>query len=194
MRRKSATVRLKILDAARELFLQNGYASTSVERISDQAGVSKATVYSHFEGKEDLFREMVKAFTQGILDLFPEPRPVEDIRTELVDLAQRIYSRMLTAQKASWDRMIIATTERFPRLAAFYFETGPAQVLAQMASFLEQNRGQLKIEQADFSAELFLGMILGIKPYYVLLFSTAPTVRPGETERLVDAFLEIHRP
>ena len=44
-----------ILDAARRLFLEHGYAVTSMDVVAQLAGVSKATVYARFESKEQLF-------------------------------------------------------------------------------------------------------------------------------------------
>ncbi len=51
--RKSQT-RDKIIQAAFELFYQQGYQATTVDQIIDKSGVSKPTVYSHFPSKEDL--------------------------------------------------------------------------------------------------------------------------------------------
>src|SRR5260221_4658252 len=50
-----------IVEAARQAFLQNGYAQTSMERIAETAGVSIKTVYRHFENKDDLFSAVMQA-------------------------------------------------------------------------------------------------------------------------------------
>ena len=47
-----------VLDAAAELFLAQGYG-VSMDAVAKRAGVSKATLYAHFPGKEALFRAMV---------------------------------------------------------------------------------------------------------------------------------------
>ena len=43
---------LRILSAARTLFLNHGYGDTSMDAIARRAAVSKATLYSHFDGKD----------------------------------------------------------------------------------------------------------------------------------------------
>lgn len=45
-----------LLDAARELFAQDGYAATSLDAVVARAGVTKGALYHHFAGKRELFR------------------------------------------------------------------------------------------------------------------------------------------
>src|SRR5699024_11635152 len=62
--------RLDILDAAREIFLREGFDLTSMEAIAVEAGVSKQTVYNHFDGKEDLFRAFVRTVCEKMGQAF----------------------------------------------------------------------------------------------------------------------------
>ena len=52
-------IRQRILDAALQLFANQGYGSTSVRQVVELAGVTKPTLYYYFNGKEALFREVV---------------------------------------------------------------------------------------------------------------------------------------
>ncbi len=54
-----------ILQAAKEEFLSHGYAATSMDRIAKRAGISKATIYNHFQDKQDLLKSLVKELAQG---------------------------------------------------------------------------------------------------------------------------------
>jgi TetR/AcrR family transcriptional regulator, transcriptional repressor of aconitase len=56
-----ARTRERLLQAAREAFLRDGFARTSVESIAEAAGLSKGAVYSNFEGKDELFLELLEA-------------------------------------------------------------------------------------------------------------------------------------
>ncbi|SFP28645.1 DNA-binding transcriptional regulator, AcrR family [Amycolatopsis arida] len=49
-----ARTRQRLLATARELFLRDGYAATSLEKVADAAGFSKGAVYSNFRGKNEL--------------------------------------------------------------------------------------------------------------------------------------------
>src|SRR4051794_41803610 len=44
-----------VLDAARRVFLRQGYGRATVDAIAEEAGFSKGVVYSQFAGKADLF-------------------------------------------------------------------------------------------------------------------------------------------
>lgn len=59
-----------IVNVARPLFSQKGYAATSVEQIATAAGIGKGTIYEYFQNKEDLFVASVMAWlTDGIARL-----------------------------------------------------------------------------------------------------------------------------
>ena len=55
-----------MVEAARILFLKQGYEGTSMEEIAVKAAVSKQTVYKHFADKKRLFEEIVLATTSQV--------------------------------------------------------------------------------------------------------------------------------
>ena len=55
--------REQILQGATRVFLQHGYAGTSMDRVAAEAGVSKQTIYSHFQDKEGLFTALIERIT-----------------------------------------------------------------------------------------------------------------------------------
>lgn len=55
-----ATGRARIIDAAFRKFADLGYSGVSMQQIADAAGVTKATLYHHFQDKEALFVEMMR--------------------------------------------------------------------------------------------------------------------------------------
>jgi TetR/AcrR family transcriptional regulator, transcriptional repressor of aconitase len=55
-----ARTRERLLAAAREAFIRNGFARTSLEAIAEAAGFSKGAVYSNFESKDALFLELLQ--------------------------------------------------------------------------------------------------------------------------------------
>ena len=69
---RSAQKRRAILDAAREVFLKNGYPGTSMDEVAALAGVSKVTVYKHFSDKHSLF---VAVFTGAIAEAEESSHP-----------------------------------------------------------------------------------------------------------------------
>jgi len=51
---KSSLIRDNIIETATHLFYKNGYNLTGINEVIKEAGIAKATLYSHFKSKEDL--------------------------------------------------------------------------------------------------------------------------------------------
>ncbi|MFF0018903.1 TetR/AcrR family transcriptional regulator [Streptomyces sp. NPDC005374] len=58
--------RADLVTAARKLFVESGFASTSVEAITGAAQVSKGTFYSHFPDKKAMFAELYTELLQQV--------------------------------------------------------------------------------------------------------------------------------
>ena len=61
--------RQRILNAARDVFAREGFRIAEVKTIATQAGVGKATIYKHFESKEDLLLNLVQENFRCIRDI-----------------------------------------------------------------------------------------------------------------------------
>jgi AcrR family transcriptional regulator len=59
--RKAEETRQLLIATARDLFVEHGFAATSIEEIIQRAGVAKGALYHHFGGKNDLFRAVYDA-------------------------------------------------------------------------------------------------------------------------------------
>ena len=53
-----------ILEKAKELFIQQGYSGTSMEDLVRYSGVSKGSIYYHFESKDELFLQLIEKDTK----------------------------------------------------------------------------------------------------------------------------------
>jgi AcrR family transcriptional regulator len=58
--------RQQILAAARELFVQTGYAGTSIKDITERVGVTKGSVYYHFSSKEEILHALVSPLIEAL--------------------------------------------------------------------------------------------------------------------------------
>lgn len=61
-RKDSRNTRMKIINAAWELFYENGYESTTIEDIVERSETSKGTFYHHFSGKDTLLSTLSYLF------------------------------------------------------------------------------------------------------------------------------------
>ena len=80
--------RQEILSAASELFAQFGYEKTAVKQIAERVGVSVGALYSHFQGKEDIFRELLENWMRDMrrrsdAACRAEDPPLEQLRCRL---------------------------------------------------------------------------------------------------------------
>jgi len=82
--REREEVRTKILDAARDLFMEEGYEKVTMRRIADAIEYSPTAIYLHFEDKEDLVLALCRQDFGKLLSAFQAaplpPDPVERIR------------------------------------------------------------------------------------------------------------------
>lgn len=65
-------VRVRILDAAAELIGESGVPDLRIDDLAKRAGVSVGTVYLYFDGKNDLFVQLVIGYTERLLERFHE--------------------------------------------------------------------------------------------------------------------------
>lgn len=67
-RRRGATAREEILDAAAELFCRHGYTGTSTRMIAEAVGIRQASMYHYFKNKDDILAALLDATVVGSLE------------------------------------------------------------------------------------------------------------------------------
>ncbi|HUA35534.1 MAG TPA: helix-turn-helix domain-containing protein [Candidatus Binataceae bacterium] len=66
MKQDRGAVREKIIDGARKLFAEKGYANTSIPDLVNAAGVTRGALYFYFKSKDDLFAEVFERVLRGM--------------------------------------------------------------------------------------------------------------------------------
>lgn len=161
---KSAEKTEAILDGAMREFLTHGYAATSMDRVAAAAGVSKATVYSHFQDKEGLFAALIqqlalqKCWTvfnlQDSQSLQGEPEIVlRRVATTVLDTT-RIDQQLLTFM-----RLIVEESGRFPELAQSFIRNLDKPVIEALSQYLA-SRSELKLPDPEAVARIFIGALV----------------------------------
>ncbi len=80
--------REKILQAASKLFVRQGYTATSVNRISKEAGIGKATVYHHFPDKQAIAYSLLDRSSARVRDTLAAVRGGDDPRRQIETIAR----------------------------------------------------------------------------------------------------------
>ncbi len=91
-------VKQKILDAATEEFLVDGYTNSSLRTIAAQAGITIGNIYSYFSSKEDLFDHVVSPAWEALNSLMNMPMHNGSNHTALLDISTSI-SRVFVDNK-----------------------------------------------------------------------------------------------
>jgi TetR/AcrR family transcriptional regulator, mexJK operon transcriptional repressor len=165
---RSARKRQAILEAARALFLANGYGGTSMDDVAARAAVSKQTVYKHFADKERLFTAIItgdiqetEGLTQSLVDALPQTR---DLERDLREFARRHVAEVMQPHLVRMRRILIGEADRFPELAAAWYARGPERAHATFAAWFTglAERGLLHVPDPLLAAEHFNWLILSI--------------------------------
>ena len=199
-RPKNPEKRQAILQAAAELFLLNGYDGASMMDIADRAGVSKLTLYSHFADKEDLF-------TQSVIDCCEQQLPASSFQLAPgLGLAQALgtigsgfLDLVMDEKSITLHRMIVRQSGADHTLAELFFKAGPARMLAEMRSFLEQaaRKGVLDIDDPGPAAEHFFCLLKGLVYMRVLMGISDPpprAQREAHVREVVAMFVRAYQP
>ncbi|WP_407358166.1 TetR/AcrR family transcriptional regulator [Microbacterium sp. LTA6] len=156
----AAANRAAILDASTALFLEHGYDRTSLARVAENAGVSKATLFKQFPTKAELFEATVLAAGDVPGGEFADP-PSEDFHAGLVVLGLAYADLLSRPQMEDLIRVVIANLPRFPELRERTFNFGTLPVLTALARYFKTANvaGTAIVENPDVAAAQFLGMI-----------------------------------
>jgi TetR/AcrR family transcriptional repressor of mexJK operon len=185
--------RERVLRAAAEAFLQRGYHA-SVDDIARRAGVAKQTVYHHFPSKDRLFQAAACDLAKHIVvELETAPR---DVRAALVGFARAYRKRALGAEGLAMFRTLTAEVPRFPDLARAVYQGGAGEMVRRLAAFLRAAMAarQLRRDDPQFAAELFLSMLAGQERVRRLYGLNGVEAESRRVPRIVDCFLRAYRP
>jgi|SRR5262245_742216 len=185
--------RSRVLRAATSAFLAHGYRS-SVERIARRAGVAKQTVYHHFPSKDELFKEVARELSKHILvELEAQPH---DLRAGLLRFACAYRKRVLGAQGLAMFRTVVPEVPRFPALARAMYAGGAGALVERLAAYLAtgMSAGELRRDDPELAAELFLGMLVGHDRLKRLFAVNCEEKEERRAGRIVDCFLRAYQP
>ncbi len=162
-RPKSEEKRQSILEAASHLFMERGLQGASMDAVAREAGVSKQTVYSHFQNKEALYSACIKAkvashgFDEAGFAEAGEPREA------LFVLLKRFMALIFDPEVVAMHRIVTAEAASHPRIAALFYESGPGATYAAVETFLQRlvDRGALRAHDTRYAANQLLNMAFG---------------------------------
>jgi len=149
MRKKTEQKRQTILDAAREIFLESGFETSSMDDIAARAAVSKATVYSYFPSKDALFMEvLIEAGTTHGEAAFGELFASEDLAEGLRRFGERQLTFISTPGALALARLAINEGER-SSLGRDFYARGPGVMVDRLAQYLEKAIAKSQLREGN---------------------------------------------
>ncbi len=185
--------RQAVLEAAAKLFIGQGYGAVSMDAVAKAAGVSKATLYAHFSGKDALFAEIVRNRLSRLkTDSATVANHALPPRESLRAMGQHWMRFMLAPRTLAIYRIVVGEGTRFPDLARAFHAAGPDQGLAWMTAWVEEEirLGRLRADtNAQRAAEQMVGLLRG-NLYLRSVLGLQTTVTDAEIDEVVDAAAE----
>jgi len=155
---RSTLKQRQILDGARPVFLLNGYAGASMDEIAVQAGVSKGTLYNHFDSKDDLFKSLIYAEAERITQEMPPPDPEDPNPTSaLRQIAIAILDVMEAPATVAALRLVIGALGCFPRLGEEFLARSLGPTAKRIAEYLDTRvaAGDIRVQDTHSAAMQF---------------------------------------
>ena len=197
---KSDSKRQAILENAYRLFRAQGFDGTSMADITSEVGGSKATLYSHFPSKEELFVECTMAALENYMSdtLKHLDASRSDPEVVLRNFGMSVLNFICSPEQVEVRRLMIAEAARSGTGKLFFDKI--TALRAQIASFLAtcMASGLLRRDDPDLAAD-HLGALLEAEILEPLLLHVREAA-PDEEEialavrRAVAAFLRAYAP
>ncbi|WP_448249009.1 TetR/AcrR family transcriptional regulator [Thalassotalea agariperforans] len=162
-RTKNETKRKQILDAATQLFTEQGYAATSMDLIAKISDVSKQTVYSHFGNKEELFSAAItQKCHENQFDVLSEVDLTNPYET-LLTIAQRFFALISSKEALAVHRICAFESKTYPQLSALFYQAGPEKLIGEMTKLMVRisDLAEYQIANPNHAAVQFVSMIKG---------------------------------
>jgi AcrR family transcriptional regulator len=187
-RPRSEAVERSIVESVIKL-LEDGVplAELSIERIARTAGVGKATIYRRWNGKEELFVDVVRTAEPPDAEL-----PGTSMRDDLVALLEQLRQRGLMTRSSALLHSVFAQMKSSPKVWDAYHTLVIAPRRRKQVAILR--RGQANGElRTDIDVELVNDLFIGPMLFRTIMQPNA-ALPEGLSEQIVDTVLEGLRP
>jgi len=173
--------RLELIRVAEDVFLEHGYADTTMDDVAQRAGASKATLYKFFGSKEGLFAASVHQHVPGLMP-GPDDDPDGHVYDRLIAWGHGVIDMIATPRSVALYRVIVSEVTRAPELGRLFYANGPAEAERAVAALIRQGieHGELACDDPEMLADTFVSMVLGSWLRRALVGIISP--RPGDEQ------------
>jgi TetR/AcrR family transcriptional repressor of mexJK operon len=193
---RADATKARILDAALEAFIADGYAGTSTDQVAARAAASKQTVYKYFGDKPGLFRALADDITSRARDAVAALKVDEHRDGEEVvrAIARRLVERTLDDRVQRIRRLVIAEALRFPEVGQTYYEGAFRRVLGSVADALQDaaDRGWLHLHgDPKLAADHLAGLLLWLPVNHIMMTGQPHPLSPDAIDAIVEPAVRV---
>lgn len=188
---KSKAKAAAILKGAMQEFLAHGYAATSMDKVAKAAGVSKATVYSHYGDKESLFGAVIRDLAEDKFQTVMGLEKQQSLAGDAYQVLSTMATKMLDNAKQDYAfqnfiRIIVGESGRFPELAKLYVDNLAKPAIETLTKYFKSNP-KLKLTDPEATVRIMMGTLI----YHVMLQEMlyGSEIVPLESDRLVQTLI-----
>ncbi len=116
-----------IIQAAQEVFIENGYAATTIGMIIDRSGGSRSTIYEAFGNKEGLFSEVINTMVGEIFDTMKIKEHDESLYGVLCYYGERFLRAVLHPKTIGLFRLVVSESLHSPEVGICFYQEGPSK-------------------------------------------------------------------
>jgi TetR/AcrR family transcriptional regulator, mexJK operon transcriptional repressor len=184
----------KLLAEARAVFLDRGYAATTMDDVAARARISKSSLYREHPSKSALYAAVVSDWAASGRDAMrPSLERLEqdpDVERGLTELAEVLLGAILSPPVVEMRRLVINEAKTQPQVAATYLQESWNRNIAGLADTFDRlrERGRLNVEDTRAAAEDFTWLLVG-GPLNAALLGVEPHPEADRPAQVVALFL-----
>ena len=135
----SKELKNKIIDDSLNLFFTNGVKNVSMDDISRSIGISKKTLYQHFDNKTGLLKSIIESF---IHDQDEEIFSILNEEIDVIEKILRIYSKILSHFKSCNPSFVFGLKKYYPEIFGLFIKFKEDQLLSVVTQLLKQGKNE----------------------------------------------------
>ena len=186
---RGVQTRTRILEAAEQVFADVGYHEASIVKITEAAGVAQGTFYLYFEGKKQVFDELVVDLNRRVRHAMKEASSKGTTRVESEILGFAAYFRFTSEHKALY-RIIRQAEFVSPEMLRYHYDRLSEGYVEALTEAVES--GEIGDVDPKVTAWALMGMgeLIGLR--WLLMENRDRMPKPvlDEIERIIGCVLE----
>lgn len=154
----------ELLDKALDLFLEKGFAGTSIDAICATAGMAKRTVYARYGDKVTLFKAaLVRAIDDWIVPIDDlRAQETDDFEATLIRIGTMLVNNVLSSAGLRLMRLTNAESVAMPEIAIDNVRLGTDPTLQYLEDLFRRHLSKTReFQHAKDAAQVFLSLVVG---------------------------------